>query len=175
MAQGSLVNIIIIISIVVMVIYHMILIFTIICLEILHQLKKSYRYTDKRMLAEKRMGSMTLADFDKAVARGRKYVIFDNFIIDVEKFIGEHPGGSVMISHHIGRDIGKYIYGAYSLEKYTMRHKHSYFAVKVMTSLAVARLEDDGAGAVSLFNLNYITISLIKLYEYIEYKQQAIP
>ena len=43
-------------------------------------------------------------------------VILDDFVLDVSKFMSEHPGGKFSISHNIGRDISKFFYGGYTLE-----------------------------------------------------------
>ena len=43
-------------------------------------------------------------------------VIFDEYVLNIEKFIDYHPGGSFVLKHNIGRDIGKFFYGGYSLD-----------------------------------------------------------
>lgn len=116
---------------------------TLLALEVIYQLKKPYTVSDQSILLNKRLGTMTMADFEKSITHGRQYVLFNNYVIDVESFIGEHPGGSAMLLHHIGRDIGKYFYGAYSLERTMPRNQHSYFAFKILSKLAIAKLDHD--------------------------------
>lgn len=134
-----------------MVVHHIIFVVTILILEMLYQMKKPYTDTTKRYLEGKRIGTMTISEFNRAVKRGQKYVLLDNYVIDVESFIGEHPGGSIMLTHNLGRDIGKYLYGAYSLENSVILHKHSHFAVKVLAKLTIARIEEEN---------QYLTVSL---------------
>jgi cytochrome b involved in lipid metabolism len=37
-------------------------------------------------------------------------------VLDVSRFMEEHPGGKFSLEHNIGRDISKFFYGAYQLE-----------------------------------------------------------
>jgi cytochrome b involved in lipid metabolism len=37
-------------------------------------------------------------------------------VLDVTKFLNEHPGGKFVLEHNIGRDISKYFYGGYSMD-----------------------------------------------------------
>ena len=87
---------------------------------------------------------MSRSEFDKAINRGRKLVIMDELVLDVEKFIDQHPGGRFVLTHNIGKDISKFFYGGYSLED-NLRggspangFTHSTFARKVVNDLAIA-------------------------------------
>lgn len=77
---------------------------------------------------------MTLEAFNVLIAKGEKLVIIDDLIIDVSKFMHEHPGGTFSISHNIGRDVSKFFYGGYSLEnvKKVKEYAHSAQAMKVV-------------------------------------------
>jgi cytochrome b involved in lipid metabolism len=46
--------------------------------------------------------SMTIAEFEAAVERGEKYVVLDEFVVNVESYIAFHPGGKFAIQHNIG-------------------------------------------------------------------------
>ena len=59
---------------------------------------------------------MTLDEFYVRIKNGEKLVILDDMILDVTKFMGEHPGGLFSLEHNVGRDISKFFYGGYSLE-----------------------------------------------------------
>lgn len=50
------------------------------------------------------------------VLKGSKFVILDDYVIDIGPFLGYHPGGKFVLEHNIGRDITKFFYGGYSLE-----------------------------------------------------------
>ena len=43
-------------------------------------------------------------------------MILDDLVLDVSKFMGEHPGGLFSLEHNVGRDVSKFFYGGYSLE-----------------------------------------------------------
>lgn len=70
-------------------------------------------------------------------------VIIDNYVLNVTKFLDEHPGGRFSIEHNIGRDISKYFYGGYALEntKKVDNHTHSSDARRIVNSLIVGKLE----------------------------------
>lgn len=93
-------------------------------------------------LYSKNLPKITLAEYRKLIDEGKNYVLFDSFVIDVTSFIPEHPGSSYTIKQLIGRDIGRYFYGAYHLESSVNPHKHSSFAFRVIVKLAVAKIEE---------------------------------
>lgn len=80
-------------------------------------------------------------EFNQLLRDGRKLVLFNNFIIDVETFMSEHPGTRFVIAENIGNDIGKFFYGAYSMEDDVKPHVHSNYAASVLKKLTVGRLK----------------------------------
>lgn len=70
-------------------------------------------------------------------------VVLDDMVLDVEKFQWQHPGGTFLISHNIGRDVSKFFYGGYSLEvgMLSKPYTHSNDARKIVNTLIVAKLE----------------------------------
>jgi NAD(P)H-flavin reductase len=96
---------------------------------------------------------MTVAEFEKALHEGKKYVILDDLILDVSEFYKVHPGGKFVIEHTIGTDIAKFFYGGYSLEdnmlpKPAFGFRHSNYARIIANDIAVARLDCRPDGAV---------------------------
>ena len=90
---------------------------------------------------------MSRDEFDSCIANGQRLVLLDDLILDVDKFIGEHPGGKFFITHNIGRDISKYYYGGYALEgniggKPAKGHTHSTYADRIVKELTIARYLD---------------------------------
>lgn len=88
--------------------------------------------------------SMTEAEFNRLVSQGRKLVILDEFVVDVQKYIDWHPGGKFLLSHNIGRDVSKFFHGGYALEGNLGRlpapgWKHSNLSRQVVNLLIVAR------------------------------------
>ena len=59
---------------------------------------------------------MTTEEFDAAIRKGKKLVIFDDLVLDVSKFQWFHPGGRFLITQNVGRDISKFFHGGYALE-----------------------------------------------------------
>lgn len=78
-------------------------------------------------------------EFRGKIKKGEKLVILDDMVLNVEKFMPNHPGGKFLIEKNIGRDISKYFYGGYSLENQDRvpPHKHSNIARHVVKSLAI--------------------------------------
>lgn len=60
--------------------------------------------------------SMSPKEFHDLVNHGRKLVILDELVLDIESFVKHHPGGRFVLNHNIGRDISKFFHGGYSLE-----------------------------------------------------------
>jgi len=56
---------------------------------------------------------MTCSEFIQRVEKGERLVILDDMVIDVSDIESNHPGGSYLITHNIGRDISKFFYGGY--------------------------------------------------------------
>ena len=67
----------------------------------------------------------------------------NDLVLDVSKYMSNHPGGKFVMDHNIGRDISKYFYGGYILENQVgiSPHTHSNVARKIVNSLIVARIE----------------------------------
>jgi hypothetical protein len=72
-------------------------------------------------------------------------VILDDLVLDVSRFMGEHPGGLFSLEHNVGRDISKFFYGGYSLENQSKvpAHSHSNDARKIVNTLIVGRLAQE--------------------------------
>ena len=93
--------------------------------------------------------TMTPAEFEEAIANGRKLVILDEVVVDIESFIDHHPGGKFVLQHNIGNDVGKFFYGGYALEgnlgpKPNPGYAHSNYARKIVNQLIVAQLSKPG-------------------------------
>jgi len=124
-----------------MIIYHCAAILALFIRELLYQARYEWTYKQKRLLTEKKLPVITIKEFDQFIKNGKKYVLYDNFVIDVESFIYEHPGSAYAIIQNIGRDIGKYFYGAYHLETSIEPHQHSSYANRILEKLAVAKIK----------------------------------
>ena len=111
-------------------------------MEIVHQLKLRREVPFIRPEA-----AMSKTEFEKAIANGRKLVLLDELVLDITKFIDQHPGGRFVLNHNIGRDVSKFFYGGYSLEgnigvrNPARGYAHSTFARKVVNDLAIAHYQ----------------------------------
>lgn len=66
---------------------------------------------------------------------GKKYCLMDEYVLDVSYYRWEHPGSTYVIDSTIGKDVGKFFYGSYSLEDWVKPYTHSYIAGKVVLNL----------------------------------------
>lgn len=57
-----------------------------------------------------------MEDFNQKIRQGQKLVIVDDLILDISKFMDNHPGGRFSLERNIGRDVSKFFYGGYILE-----------------------------------------------------------
>jgi len=60
------------------------------------------------------------------VKDGRKLVIFDNLVLDMNGFERIHPGGKFNITHNYGRDISKFFLGGYTLNTKSGKRPHTH-------------------------------------------------
>ena len=88
-------------------------------------------------------GVITVESFNNRVQNGELLVILDDYVLDLKRYINEHPGGRFSLEHNIGGDVSKYFYGAYSLENEDVvaTHTHSSDARKVVNKMIIGKLE----------------------------------
>ena len=55
-------------------------------------------------------------EFKRRVLLGEKLVILDDLVLNVEKFMEDHPGGKWSLEANVGREVTKFFYGGYALE-----------------------------------------------------------
>lgn len=71
-------------------------------------------------------------DVVRGVTGGKQWVILDGFVLDVARFIEQHPGGSSLIKVELGKDITEKFKGEY--------YKHSNAARNLAATMRVARV-----------------------------------
>jgi NAD(P)H-flavin reductase len=118
-----------------------IMILLIIGFELFWQFKRPYKYTNIDALERKNLPEMTIEEFHKS---DKKLSLFDQYVIDFGLYSYDHPGGKWVIDEVKGKEIGKYFYGAYSLDSNIKIHRHSWIAGKILVKLAVAKLTQPG-------------------------------
>ncbi|CDW80902.1 cytochrome b5-like heme steroid binding domain containing protein [Stylonychia lemnae] len=116
------------------------------------------------------MIKITVQEFESRVQSGQKLVLLDDFVLDVSKYMPNHPGGKFSLEANIGRDVSKFFYGGYSLENYTKLpplHTHSNMARYIVNGLIVAQLDNLATSQVanmrikSSNNVNKLTQTII--------------
>jgi cytochrome b involved in lipid metabolism len=74
-------------------------------------MRKNLRYSGNN--GKKEIFVMNLDDFKMKISNGEKLVILDDMVLDVSKYMVNHPGGKFVIEYNIGKDISKFFYGGY--------------------------------------------------------------
>lgn len=98
---------------------------------------------------------MSVSTVNALVNEGRKLVIFDNLVLDLNGFEKIHPGGKFNLIHNLGRDISKFFLGGYTLiNKDGKRpHTHSQAALDIVQSLVIGIIEDQELVQDELFKI----------------------
>lgn len=68
--------------------------------------------------------------------KGKKWVFFNQLVLDMTAFENSHPGGRYMINGIIGQDAAKYVYGVINYAKEILPHVHSSQALKLSKKFA---------------------------------------
>mmetsp|Transcript_4956 Transcript_4956/g.4736 ORF Transcript_4956/g.4736 Transcript_4956/m.4736 type:complete len:542 (+) Transcript_4956:57-1682(+) len=102
-----------------------------------------YKFQYKKKGVIKKMGVPEYSEFEfnEMLNDGQKLVLFNNFIIDVDSFQDQHPGTAYVISENIGKDIGKYFYGAYSMSPDISPYTHSNYAANLLEKLIIGKIK----------------------------------
>jgi hypothetical protein len=62
----------------------------------------------------------------------RKYVIYENLLVDVTNFYEHHPGGRNLIKDNLYLDVGRYLTGTQGYSSGINPNTHNYWTVKYM-------------------------------------------
>jgi len=116
--------------------------------ETINQIKSKWKYKELMALDHKNLKTITIQEFNQFIKEGKKYVLYNNYVLNVSWFRFEHPGTSYAIDSNIGKDIGKFFYGAYTMENYVGPHTHSYVASKILIKLACAKIANPKEGVI---------------------------
>lgn len=111
-------------------------------IEFFFQRNKKWKYTDLNRLKNRIHKKITQDEFKALVKQGKKYALFDNYVLDLTWFRHEHPAGSFLIDQNIGKDMGKYFVGSYSMENGVPPYTHSFIAGQILIKLVCGELEE---------------------------------
>lgn len=56
---------------------------------------------------------MSSEEFYTRISNGEKLVLLNDMVLNVSKYMFNHPGGKFVIAQNVGRDITKFFYGGY--------------------------------------------------------------
>ena len=65
-----------------------------------------------------RIKIFAFSEIDEEVENGRKLLLFDNLVLDLDGYERLHPGGKFVLNRNVGRDISKFFYGGYAMVNY---------------------------------------------------------
>lgn len=82
---------------------------------------------------------LSLEEFTVHVKNGRRLLIIDGVVHDVEEFVGHHPGGESYLLEHIGKDATRLFHGGGI-------HAHSNAAENLLSTMRFARIVDANHG-----------------------------
>ena len=111
-------------------------------IEVIFQLKSKWKYDDLKTLEQKDFKEITIEEFQQCIKEGKKYALFDNYVLDVTWYSFDHPGSSYLIDANVGKDVGKYFVGSYSMENKAPAYTHSLIAGKILKKLVCAKIKD---------------------------------
>ena len=86
----------------------------------------------------------TASEIDTLVKEGKKLVVFDNLVLNLNGFENFHPGGKFNLVHNYGRDVSKFFFGGYNLVNSPKKqpHHHSQPALDIVKGLIVGVLQN---------------------------------
>ena len=113
------------------------------------------KYAKGHIRTSAMLESFTCEQIDAAVKTGRKLVIFDNLVLDLNGYERNHPGGKFNLIHNLGRDISKFFFGGYNLVNVKGKHPkhHSQAALDIVKTMIVGVIEGQKEVADHLFKI----------------------
>ena len=90
--------------------------------------------------ANQKLKTMNHFEAFDLIRKGKKIMFYDDLVLDVKWFSGNHPGGSFLIEKAIGEDTGKYMTGCSSYGNEMNPYDHSAKAFSMLRGLAIARI-----------------------------------
>ena len=104
------------------------------------QFDKSHKNEDHNKLLQMLMGGRSNEEIFAELPRLR-WVILDSKVYDLEGFF--HPGGNFIIEAVRGREVGRFLHGAYPLESLpNTAHKHSKRAFDILAKSYIGKIEN---------------------------------
>ncbi|CAI2386298.1 unnamed protein product [Moneuplotes crassus] len=135
-------------------------------LMILFLLEMCYRWNsqskNKGVLRKKNLREFTHSEVTRMVNNGKQLVLFNDYVLNISPFIEEHPGSTYVLIENLGKDIGKYFYGAYSMSPGVDPHTHSRYAADLMEEFVMGKLKITEVSNKQGNTLNYTVKDALK-------------
>jgi len=77
---------------------------------------------------------MTAEEVTMQVQQGKNLIVLDGFVLNIEQFLDEHPGGRLILLNEIGKS------NEDTTRNFNVKHKHTYKAQAQMKTMRIARL-----------------------------------
>eukprot|EP00980_Cylindrotheca_fusiformis_P007157 scaffold1505_cov118-Cylindrotheca_fusiformis.AAC.7 len=97
--------------------------------------------------ADEFLEKMTMESFLEATKLGSALCIVDGYVLDITKFMENHPGGQHLLRYAAGSDITEEFVGVRDVDG--LKHVHSHSALELMKTLVKAVLVDDSNNKLS--------------------------
>lgn len=78
---------------------------------------------------------------ENKILEGKKLIIYEDSILDIESYLPNHPGIDGLLNEHIGKEIGRFIYGGIPCSTFSP-HNHSYEALELIERLKIGTLSN---------------------------------
>ncbi len=95
--------------------------------EMIHRTKLSVSQPTKKLLYP----LMDRSDFEKRITFGQQILIIENWVVNIQDYISDHPGGSEMLLAYVGKDATRAFSGGINT--------HSQAARVVMSNYVIAK------------------------------------
>ena len=128
----------------------------IIVFEIWHYIVNKNKY--ERLFADKHVGNLPSIKSEELMneRKNKKFVIYENYLLDVSTYIETHPGGRNLLSDNLYGDVGRYMTGnqAYSSNFHAYDHNYATY-IYALKKLAYGELVNDSNIVQTHNSINY--------------------
>ncbi len=105
--------------------------------------KSDSSYKNESLISTSQKTKYSRFDLNLIKSSGRKFVIYDNYIIDISEFMYYHPGGLIHIEENLYSDISRFVTGTISLNKNFNSYSHSYSAINFLHTKILGIIVDN--------------------------------
>ncbi len=146
----------------------------ILILEIISWVSNSFKKVDyiqelitETSMSGKNLPSLNLPQLNSEKDK-KKFVLYENYVCDVGKYISSHPGGANLLQDNLYLDVSRYVTGTQAYSGNFNPYSHNYITHKhIITKLAYAEIKDNH-GIISIDN-NSVLLERQNINNYFNY------